>query len=188
MRGPAGDVVITPFGPERVDELQSLWLSLHAHHLSVAPQLAALGAELPASDFWARRRTADLEALRHPCGIGLAAERDGRLVGYALGYVRRGTGATVWGTPGAVAVLDVLVVAPECRAQGIGTALLEEFVGAAEARGARELELTVVEGNESAMLFYERHGLVCFSTTFLSPISAVRVRLREKKASESEIT
>ncbi len=187
MSRPAGEVVITPFGPERVDELESLWLSLHAHHLAVAPQLAALGAELPASDFWARRRTADLEALRSPGGIGLAAERDGRLVGYALGYVRRGTGATVWGTPGAVAVLDVLVIAPECRAQGIGTALLEEFVETAERLGARQLELTVVEGNQSAMHFYERHGLVRFSTTFLSPISDVRMGLREE-ARGSEIS
>lgn len=48
---PAGDVEITSFGPERVDELESLWLSLHAHHLALAPHLAALGAELPASAF-----------------------------------------------------------------------------------------------------------------------------------------
>lgn len=183
----AGDVVITPFGPERVDELESLWLTLHAHHLAVAPQLAALGAELPAMDFWARRRTADLEALRGPDGIGLAAEREGKLVGYAIGYVRCGTGATVWGTPGAVAVLDVLVVAPECRAQGIGTALLEAFLEAAETLGARELELTVVEGNKSAMRFYERHSLVRFSTTFLSPISALRIRLPQKESRTSEI-
>jgi hypothetical protein len=35
--------VIVRAGAERIEDLQPLWESLHAHHAEAAPELAALG-------------------------------------------------------------------------------------------------------------------------------------------------
>jgi [ribosomal protein S18]-alanine N-acetyltransferase len=77
----------------------------------------------------------------------LAAERDGRLVGYAICW-------TVLDQ----AELGNIVVAPGERGGGVGSALLDRAVQAVAARGARELFLEVRETNLEAQSIYRRKG------------------------------
>ena len=49
-------------------------------------------------------------------------------------------------------------VAPECRGQGVAAALLDAALAWARARGAREMQLGVLRGNDGARRLYERAG------------------------------
>lgn len=66
------------------------------------------------------------------------------------------------------AVLDeeellLIAVDPACRGQGLGTALLERWIEAARARGARRLFLEMRRGNPAAGL-YEAHAFRTIGT------------------------
>ncbi len=78
----------------------------------------------------------------------LAAEVDGAIVGFVVGYVsvRR---------LGHVVTLDV---AAEHRREGIGNALLEELLRRFAAAFVDHVHLEVDVGNEAAVGFYERFG------------------------------
>ncbi|WP_420154787.1 GNAT family N-acetyltransferase [Siphonobacter sp.] len=56
--------------------------------------------------------------------------------------------------------LSELYLLPTFQNQGIGSVLLEQLKAEARQR-ALPLQLTVLQVNESARRFYERHGLVC---------------------------
>jgi GNAT superfamily N-acetyltransferase len=66
-------------------------------------------------------------------------------------------------TPDA-AHLHQMWVAPECRGQGIGRALLEAAIEWATANGARSLALGVTVGNSPARRLYEAAGFVPVGT------------------------
>jgi len=95
---------------------------------------------------WTRDQFRDLIA--HPAGLGwVAAGADGRVVGYAIGWVA-----------GDEAELADLAVSEERRDQGIGADLVRSFAREAGVRGARRLYLEVRVSNESAQRFYGRLG------------------------------
>jgi ribosomal-protein-alanine N-acetyltransferase len=77
----------------------------------------------------------------------LAAERGGRLVGYAICW-------TVLDQ----AELGNVAVDPAERGHGIGGALVDQAVRAVGARGAHELFLEVRESNHDAQSIYRRKG------------------------------
>ncbi|WP_244815465.1 GNAT family N-acetyltransferase [Caballeronia sp. Lep1P3] len=56
------------------------------------------------------------------------------------------------------ALIDNLHALPEHRGLGAGTAMLERAAHWARARGARQLHLSVLEGNAAAIGFYESRG------------------------------
>lgn len=84
----------------------------------------------------------------------LVCEEDGRikrflsLLFYRSVYHREGT-----------AQVNELVVAKDCRGQGIGEALLGHATALARARNMDELEVGVMKDNAGAIRFYKRHGL-----------------------------
>jgi ribosomal protein S18 acetylase RimI-like enzyme len=55
-------------------------------------------------------------------------------------------------------LVDNLHALPGHKGLGIGTTMLDEAARWARARGARELYLSVLEGNDAAIGFYESHG------------------------------
>jgi [ribosomal protein S18]-alanine N-acetyltransferase len=85
----------------------------------------------------------DLETLE-----GVAAEEDGRLAGFAIGYRRRPT----------LAAILTLDVDPHRRRRGLGTALFRELLGRLERAGARGVRLEVDVRNRAAISFYRRFG------------------------------
>ncbi len=85
--------------------------------------------------------------LAHSPGISLVAERDGRIVGSVLGSqdTRRG-------------YVHHLVVAPECRGQGLGRRLMEAVLERFAAAGIPKVHLFVMRNNRSVEDFYRHLG------------------------------
>jgi len=77
------------------------------------------------------------------------AERDGRLLGYSLSVLVADE-----------AHLGNLAVHPDARGAGVGQALLDDLLLAAEKRRAVRLTLEVRESNQRARNFYYRNGFI----------------------------
>jgi GNAT superfamily N-acetyltransferase len=92
-------------------------------------------------------------------GLTRVAIVDGRVVGYATLL------------PGDVAELEDLFVDPDWMRRGIGTALVEDAVAIARARGAPRIEVTA---NHHALRFYDAVGFVTHGTvvTPLGPLAS----------------
>jgi ribosomal protein S18 acetylase RimI-like enzyme len=144
---PAGGPAVTALDPADVDRLRPLHRSLCERHDAIGP--GYLPARLAPDAVW------ELERGEHllPGRFLLHAGDDG----YALASVRD-PGFTLWDT-GPVGHVEVLVVRDGARGGGVGAALLHATERELGARGARALDLDVLEGNEAAQRFYARQGL-----------------------------
>jgi len=69
-----------------------------------------------------------------------------------------------------VADLDTFSVLPDERGQGPAGRLLDEVYAELRRRGIRELALVVMEGNDDAVRFYERRGLIPYLTFMIGPV------------------
>jgi ribosomal protein S18 acetylase RimI-like enzyme len=177
-----GSVAIVIVGVDGVDELRELWLSLHRHHREVAA-IQPLVADDEAS--WQRRRATYVEALRAghaftlvaleaddprtesaageaaPGAAGGPDPRDrSAAVGYAFVVLHPGPDDTFPFGTDHHAELYTLAVAPHARGRGVGTALMDAVDAELERRGIPDLEIAVMAGNDRALRFYERRGLV----------------------------
>ncbi|MDH2443943.1 ribosomal protein S18-alanine N-acetyltransferase [Amnibacterium sp. CER49] len=101
------------------------------------------------TDAWSER--AMRETLDGPDAVALAAEDDGRLVGYGAVLAPRGA---------ADADVLTLAVAQADRGAGTGRALLEGLLEAAGERGARTVFLEVRADNAVAQRLYTTRGFV----------------------------
>ena len=72
---------------------------------------------------------------------------------------------------GRAALFEDLVVDPDERGKGIGTALLRHVVGAARAEGLTRITLMTDRGNKRAQALYRRLGFVA------STMTAMRLKL-----------
>ncbi|HTJ22252.1 MAG TPA: GNAT family N-acetyltransferase [Gemmatimonadaceae bacterium] len=54
-----------------------------------------------------------------------------------------------------------LHISPELRGRALGASLLDAATNAAAEAGAETITLWVIEGNDGARRFYERHGMRC---------------------------
>ncbi len=86
--------------------------------------------------------------------IYIGVIQDGLLCGFAIARVLRGE----FGHEHAVAVLDAIGVAAECRGQGIGQALLGELKGAMRQRGVLALQSQADWTNHDLMRFFDAAG------------------------------
>ena len=84
------------------------------------------------------------------------AEQDGRVVGYAASAIERERAPSHG--PSEIGVVSYNGVAPDCRGQGIGTALIERVVDYLRAEGARVLVVSTLESDEPACHIYEKLG------------------------------
>lgn len=142
---------------EQLDEVGPLFMGMVEHHREVA------GHEWPvrnAEDAWSRRRQqyeSWLEAGRCWLLLAVRAETEGiqRTVGYAV--VRISPSGPTWDL-GDVAEVESLAVAEDARSAGIGGRLMEAARELVRAEGVTHWLVSVVESNDGAMRFYERHG------------------------------
>lgn len=84
---------------------------------------------------------------------GLVAERDGRLIGYALYFPVFRSFRTRWRL-----WLEDLFVDPQERGSGAGVALMAELARLAIDGGYDGLDWEVLDWNEPALAFYQRLG------------------------------
>jgi GNAT superfamily N-acetyltransferase len=149
-------VRIVAAGPDRIADLEPLTRSLHAHHLTVDPEIP--GVPPRDEDAWWMIRRARYEGwLAEPDAFLLTAEADaGALEGYALVTFHDKDDSHATGDR--FAELRSLVVAPGRRGGGLGTELLHEVYRRVRARGVAEMMIGVLAGNERAMRLYRREG------------------------------
>lgn len=86
--------------------------------------------------------------------VSLAAEVDGRLVGFLLSRVYYGE----FGAPEPVAVLDTLDVQPELRSQGVGRALLRQLRDNLLGLGVATLRTEVGWEDRDLVAFFQHVG------------------------------
>lgn len=84
----------------------------------------------------------------------LVVESEGTIVGFALYY----TSYSTW--KGRCLYLEDFYVLPEHRRGGIGSELFREVVNIAKARGVKRMDWQVLEWNEPAIAFYEKHDAI----------------------------
>lgn len=93
-----------------------------------------------------------IDAERGDAGLAVAQTDEGTIIGTAQ-WTR-----SPYPTRRVLAELDRVVVAPEARGAGIGTALIEAIAADARAASVEVLMLEVRGNNHAAIALYERHG------------------------------
>ena len=136
-------------------ELEPLWRSLHRHHRATAAVPVLADDDLS----WQRRSDWYRSMLATGQAFVLVARDGGAAIGYAYVHIRPGDDDT-WPVGAHMAELVSLAVAPDQRSRGIGTALMDAVDAELERRGIHDLEVAVMAGNDRAVAFYQRRGLV----------------------------
>jgi GNAT superfamily N-acetyltransferase len=147
-----GEVTVRPVQPDDRAAWEPLWQGYLTFYE------ATLASEV--TDATWRRFFDPLE------GLGaLAAERDGRLIGFAHYLLHRSTWAPV-----CYCYLEDLFVEPSVRGGGAGRALIAAVEGAARQAGASRLYWMTHESNQTAQKLYsqvaERPGFVQYRKKF----------------------
>lgn len=87
-----------------------------------------------------------------PVWWAFVAEAEGRIVGFALWYIRYST----W--KGRRMYLEDIYVEPEMRGGGIGAALFERLIAEAQGLGMNGMVWQALDWNEPALNFYRKYG------------------------------
>lgn len=148
------EVEILEVDASRLDDIESLWRAMHESDAEAAEALPFR----PAADSWQRRRAELEQWMRAGDAWLLVAEREGSAVGFAFFRLRDGDGS--YETGDRLGELEALSVEPDLRRWGIGSLLMEEVERRLAVAGVEFIGLTVVGGNEDALRFYRRWGLV----------------------------
>jgi L-amino acid N-acyltransferase YncA len=142
MMKEAGDVIVRPSTEEDVPAM----LAIYTHHIQHG--LGAFDPEPVHPDDIKRRRKNMLKRrLPH-----LAAERDGRVVGYAYAVPFRKRPAYRY------AVKHSIYVHPEHQHAGIGRRLLPALIEACAAAGFRQMIAYIDAGNAPSLSLHEAFG------------------------------
>jgi ribosomal protein S18 acetylase RimI-like enzyme len=99
-----------------------------------------------------------LAAVTHAdAGVTLAEDNDA-LLGYCTVFHGKGFAERPAPAPQRPALLSQLYCAREATGRGVGAALMEHALRAAQARGCDAIQLSVWSENFGAQRFYERYG------------------------------
>ena len=148
---------ITKVGAERVDDLELLARSLHAHHLTVDPAIPGIPPR-GEDGWWAIRRERYVRWLAEPHAFALLASVDAVAtpIGYAVVSMHGADDSHRTGSR--FAELQSLAVLDGHRGSGIGSALLQRVYAELRDLGIGELAIGVLATNHKAMRLYEREG------------------------------
>jgi ribosomal protein S18 acetylase RimI-like enzyme len=152
------EVEIVEGGTKRLDEIGALWEAMHEYHASVVGEAGDVAPFRDAKDSWQRRRSDFERWMLAGDAWLLIAEHQGSPVGFAFFRVREGD--LSFDTGERTGELEALSVEPELRRWGIGSLLMEEVDRRLTAAGVAFIALAVIAGNEDALRFYRRWGIV----------------------------
>ena len=144
-------------GADDIAALRGLWLELHHHHQSVAPQSGEFTDD---ETSWAVRSASYREWLADPRSFLLLARDGDALVGYALVRVFE-SGPDLndsWRVPEVIAEVETMLVTAVARNTGLGSLLLEEVDTELDRQGITEVLVGLMPGNDGAQRLYERRG------------------------------
>ena len=144
-------------GSERIDDLEPLWRALYEHHRDIAEGVGGLNSF---EESWRRRRAQYESWLGGDEAALVVADRDGRLVGYAM--LSLNPPPATWDFGARVVEIETLSVLPNERGSGIGAGLMRASEEWAHERGAQTLGVGLLHTNERARRFYEREGFGLF--------------------------
>jgi len=88
-----------------------------------------------------------------PCAEAIVAELEGETVAFALFFTNY---STFVGRAGLY--LEDVYVKPECRGRNVGTQILKHLAGISKERGYGRMDWSVLDWNQRAIDFYEKHG------------------------------
>ena len=88
----------------------------------------------------------------NPVWWAFVAELDGRIVGFAMYYIRFST----W--KGQRMYLEDFIVTDECRGKGIGRLLFDRLIEEAKEKGFNAIVWQVLKWNEPAINFYKKYN------------------------------
>jgi GNAT superfamily N-acetyltransferase len=88
----------------------------------------------------------------NPVWWAFVAELDGRIVGFAMYYIRFST----W--KGQRMYLEDFIVTDECRGKGIGKLLFDRLIEEAREKGFNAIVWQVLKWNEPAINFYKKYN------------------------------
>jgi ribosomal protein S18 acetylase RimI-like enzyme len=128
-----------------IDRVASLWEDLNKQHLSLSPYFKDYYRALTFED---RKRSIQQRAIGGEIRVDLALNDSGQPIGYCITSIDQ----TLTGE------IDSIFVNPQCRGQGIGTALMEKALDWLRVKGAKKTFVSVAVGNEQAYVFYEQFG------------------------------
>ena len=151
-------LTISRAGAEAIDRLRPLWLALHHHHQAVGGE--RLGPYVDDDASWRARRALYADFLASG-GFAMLAERDGALVGYAMVAVKTAAETEfedTWQSGDRVAEIETLVVLPEARGDGLGSALLDAVDAELADLGIEDAIIAAFVTNIDAIRLYERRG------------------------------
>lgn len=145
-----------PLTPETIDRVRPLWLALHRHHQSVAPELAPFVSDEAS---WHYRRQQYATALSEG-GQGFVATSGGTDAGYIFMAKRPMVWNATLDLPPTLLELVSVFVDPGARGRGLGSAMLERFSEMAESSGLHTKLIGVVPSNTRAVSLYQSKGYV----------------------------
>jgi GNAT superfamily N-acetyltransferase len=163
-------VKIVPGTAERIPELQPLWEALEVHHA----ELPGVPSIRPLADSWEMRRQRYEEWLADGTGRLFIAERAARAIGYVMLTITDAPAS--WDVGTRAAEVETMSVLPAERSGGVGAALMDAALAAADAEGVRAIGVGVVHSNVEGIRFYERAGFRPFYVELLRLADDVRPR------------
>lgn len=173
-----------------LDRLEALWLTVHALHRSIAPELAPY---LDTKSSWNARRQI-YDHLLKTGGTVLIANESGADIGYAAWRCERMPWPAAFAAAPLLAEVVSLSVRPGKRRQGVGTALLDALDSSIAGRGLADGIVGTVPANCAAIDLFRRRGFVptwlilsCFGRDLTLPqptagVSIEAVTLEEVEA------
>jgi ribosomal protein S18 acetylase RimI-like enzyme len=145
-------------GAEDLPLVEPLWVAVHHRHAESMPELEPYVSD---AETWAIRSTFYRELLTKPDTLFLLAFDGDRAVGYGLAHVLELEDTWIpdtWRTGERIGEIESLSVLPAYRGGGLGSTMLDRLEAHLRARGARDLILGVLPGNDDALRLYERRG------------------------------
>lgn len=151
------EIAFERISPERVVDLEQLWLSLHHHHQAVAP---GLGPWVSDTQSWPIIRALLEKSAEH--GLIFAAMEKATPIGFAsaeiLNIADVPTYGDTWRTGDRIAEITFLVMANDARGRGIGSALMDILDDELNQRGVDDHFVGAIAPNAVAIAFYEKRG------------------------------